>query len=389
MDAPRSPEITAHMATFDCIVLGLGAMGSGACWALARRGASVLGIEQFGIGHSRGSSHGDTRIIRRSYFEHPDYVPLMGRAYELWNELEQAAGATLLIRNGLLLAGLPDGEVITGVRRAAQQHHLALQSLTAAEARREFPAFAIPDEYDVIFERDAGFLAVESCVRAMADRAARLGAEIHANERVLGWTSDGKLARVTTDRQTYTAKRLIITAGAWSGQVLSDLGLSLRVQRKVQLWLGTTDDRTHVQSGFPVFCFVTNGFYYGFPSLDGQSMKIAEHSGEEFVASPDTLDRTFHPRDAQRVQEFAQRHIRGVTTEVQRYSVCMYTMSSDGNFIIDRHPQHENVAVAAGFSGHGFKFAPLVGEVLADLVTNGQTPHPVGFLALSARALSS
>ncbi|MFN0135549.1 MAG: N-methyl-L-tryptophan oxidase [Phycisphaerae bacterium] len=373
------------MNTFDCIVLGLGAMGSAACWAMARRGASVLGIEQFGIAHNRGSSHGETRIIRRSYFEHPDYVPLLDRSYELWRELEAMTGAQLFTRTGLLVVDAPDGEVIVGIRRAAEQHNLTLQSLSAADARREFPAFAIPEGLVASFEQDAGYLSVESCVRAMAQRAAVLGCQIHTDERVTGWSSDGRIACVTTDRATYEARRLIITAGPWAAQVLSDLGLGLRVLRKVQLWLGTSDDRTHLQSGFPVFCFVTNGFYYGFPSLDGQSMKIAEHSGEELVASPESLDRGFHPRDAERVQEFAQRHIRGVTTEVQRYSVCMYTMSSDGHFIIDRHPQFENVAIAAGFSGHGFKFAPLIGEVLADLASDGHTRHPVGFLSLAAR----
>lgn len=373
------------MNTFDCIVLGLGAMGSAACWAMSRRGATVLGIEQFGIAHNRGSSHGDTRIIRRSYFEHPDYVPLLDRSYELWRELEAMTPAPLFTRTGLLVVDAPDGEVIFGIRRAAQQHNLALQSLSAADARREFPAFAIPEGLVASFEPDAGFLAVESCVRAMAQRAAALGCEIHTDERVSGWSSDGRIARITTDRATYEARRLIITAGPWAGQVLTNMGLGLRVLRKVQLWLGTSDDRTHVSTGFPVFCFVTNGFYYGFPSLDGQSMKIAEHSGEEAAESPEALDRGFYPRDAERVQEFAARHIRGVTTDVQRYSVCMYTMSSDGHFIIDRHPQFENVAIAAGFSGHGFKFAPLIGEVLADLTTDGHTRHPVGFLALADR----
>jgi len=374
------------MQSFDCIVIGVGGMGSAACWQLARRGARALGLEQFGVGHDRGSSHGETRIIRKAYFEHPDYVPLLHRAYALWAELEEVTEQRLYTRTGLLLAGPDDCETIVGVRRAAREHALAIESLTPGEARLRFPTLAIPDELAVLFESDAGFLAVEHCVRVAAAAAIGCGATIRGGVVVRSWRADSSGVTVETSDGTFHAARLIITAGAWSAGLVRELGAALRVLRKVQLWLGTIEPRNDVDAGFPVFCFESGGFFYGFPSLDGSSMKIAEHSGEELVDSANGLNRSFSRPDAERVQAFAQRHLHGVTTEVLRHAACTYTMSPDGHFVIDRHPRQENVVFAAGFSGHGFKFAPLVGSVLADLALDGRTDEPIGFLRLSRLA---
>ena len=371
------------MQSFDCIVIGVGGMGSAACYELARRGVRVLGLEQFSVGHDRGSSHGETRIIRKAYFEHPDYVPLLHTAYRLWAELEEATEQKLYTRTGLLMAGPEDCETIVGVRRAAREHSLAIESLTPSEARRRFPTVAIPDDTAVLFEPDAGLLAVEHCVRVAAAAAIAHGATIRCGIAVRSWRTDAKGVTVETTDGAFHAAKLVITAGAWSAALLGDLGVPLRVLRKVQLWLGTIDPRNRLEAGFPVFCFESGGFFYGFPSLDGASMKIAEHSGEEVVESPSMLNRAFARADAERVQSFAQRHLLGVTTEVQRHATCMYTMSPDGHFIIDRDPRHEHVTFAAGFSGHGFKFASLVGSVLADVAMDGRTSEPIGFLGLS------
>ena len=219
-------------ANYDVIVVGVGGMGSAACLHLARRGASVLGLEQFALGHDRGSSHGESRIIRQAYFEHPDYVPLLFRAYDLWHDLEQATGQTLLLRTGLILSGPPDGETIRGAKLSASLHQLTLEDLTPESASARWPAFHFPHDHAVAFEPAAGTLLVEACVQAHVDEARRHGADLRANESVRGWDSDGQSVVVRTDSGEYHARSLIVTAGAWAGRCVADLGVKLNVLRK-------------------------------------------------------------------------------------------------------------------------------------------------------------
>jgi sarcosine oxidase len=375
------------MGAYDCIVLGVGAMGAATCLSLARRGLHVLGLEKFGPAHDRGSSHGQTRIIRKAYFEHPDYVPLLHRAYELWDALSDESRTRLFERVGLLMLGPPAGDVIAGVRRAAREHKLAIENLAADDAAARFPGFRMRAGMDALYEPDAGFLHVETCVRTLAQLATARGATLRFHEAATAWTATGQSVRVQTTHAEHTAARLVITAGAWAGRLLADLCLPLTVLRKVQLWFAA-EERYRADRGCPVFCADTgDAFYYGAPIVSGAEMKIAEHSGREVVADADLVDRTLHAAEVERVADFARLTLPGVSPTPVRHAVCLYTMTPDGHFILDRHPQHESVCLAAGFSGHGFKFAPLIGSVLADLTIDGKTSEPTEFLSLKRASL--
>lgn len=380
---------------FDCIVLGVGGFGSGALYHLARRGVRALGIERFGVAHDRGSSHGQTRIIRKAYFEHPDYVPLLHRAYQLWHELERASGRQLLHQVGLFIAGTSNCESVSGTLLAARVHELPVDRLSPAQARLRFPGFHFGDHFEVVFEPHAGYLEVENCVAAHIESAVRLGAVLHTGETVLAWVSDGRAVRVTTDRAEYSAASLVITAGPWAAQVLDSsatrpsagaAGAStwndwLRVVRKPVFWF-PADSAYDVSSGNSTFFFETAvGQFYGFPRLDGHTIKVAEHTQGDAVADPLTVDRGEHPADLARVREFLREHLPGIRPEPVRHSVCMYTRAPDGHFCVDRHPEHPNVVLGAGFSGHGFKFTTVLGEALADLALEGRTNLPIDFLS--------
>lgn len=370
--------------TFDVVVLGVGGMGAAVCQQLARNGARVLGLEQFSLVHDLGSSHGESRIIRQAYFEHPDYVPLLFRAYDHWRGLEQATGQTLFHQTGLILSGRTDGETIRGARLAATLHGLTLEQLAPEAAAHRWPAFRFPIDHDVVFEPAAGTLLVEACVQAHVDEARRHGAALRGNETVREWTSNGNTVVVRTDSQEYHARSLVITAGAWASRCVTDLGVSLRVLRKFVAWFPIHSGEYRVSQGIPTYYFEQpHGTFYGFPSLDSQTIKVAEHSGGQLATDPMFVDRERHPSDTERLNEFVATHLPGIHAEAVRHSVCLYTVSPDQHFVVDLHPHWSNVAVACGFSGHGFKFTPVIGEVLADLVQHGRTSLPIEFIGLS------
>jgi sarcosine oxidase len=355
----------------DVIVLGVGGMGSAACLHLARRGVQVTGIEQFDIGHARGSSHGQSRMIRKAYFEHPSYVPLLERAYQLWAELGAERGRTLYHRTGIVYLTPPQSELIRGVRHSAALHGIELRELGAISA-----PFKLPEGFVAHLEPDSGWLEVEACVLAHAELAARLGARIVTGERVVSWSAGAGGVEVKTGRAAYRAERLIIAGGAWSEGLLRELRLPLTVLRKLMFWF----EAGGAYDGAPCFFYdLPEGMFYGFPRSGGL-LKVAEHSGGEAVADPSALERDLAPDDAARVARFVEQHLPGVRARPAQHAACMYTMTPDAHFLIDRHPAHANVFFAAGFSGHGFKFAPVIGEVLADLATTGVTRHPIGFL---------
>jgi sarcosine oxidase len=367
---------------YDAIVLGLGGMGSAALFELARRGRRVLGLDQFAPGHDRGSSHGQTRVIRKAYYEHPDYVPLLRRAYERWYDLEQRCGRRLFVECGCLSIGPPSGEVVPGVLRAAAEHHLPVEALSAADLRRQFPPFRFGDDVSAVLERDAGYLYVEECVRAHADEARRLGADVRPDEPAVSWEAVVGGVRVRSKKAEYAADRLVITAGAWAGRVLADLHLPLTVLRKVLLWFDTADPAGLRRDVFPIYMAETpGGFYYGFPVIDGLGHKVARHD-DGAAADPATLNRVVSAADAEECAAFLRAHLPAAAGPLHDGRVCMYTVTPDHHFVIDRHPEWPQVIIAAGFSGHGFKFASVVGEVLADLAETGSTGLPVGMFRL-------
>lgn len=368
--------------TVDVIVLGLGAMGSAAAYHLALRGQRVLGIEQFTSPHDRGSSHGGSRIIRQAYFESPDYIPLVLRAYELWRRLESDAGARLLHITGGLTVGAAAGEMVSRTMAAARQHEIRFEVLESAELRRRFPVLRPLAGDAGVLEPHAGYLVPEECIRAHLKMAAAMGAELHFEEKVLAWRADEDRVEVRTTRGMYEAGHLVIAAGPWANEALAEL-FPLRVTRQVMAWIAPRGGvEAFLPEKFPVFLMedVEGGApAYGFPAIDGPGggMKAAIH-GSEDVCTPETVDRAVHASDVERIVRRLAVRIPALDAEVLRAQTCLYTMTPDEHFVIGAHPRIGRCSVACGFSGHGFKFACVVGEILADLATVGGTERTVG-----------
>ncbi len=363
---------------FDAIVVGLGGMGSATVCELARRGMRVLGLEQFALIHTQGSSHGQTRIIRKAYYEHPDYVPLVRRAYERWLDLEQQTGRHLLTECPCLSLGPRGSSLLEGVRASAQQHQLPIESLDVEPLRRRYPQFVVPDDWQGVLERSAGILYVEECVRAHLEEATRLGATLSADEAVMEWSADGQGVEIRTTRNRFRAARLVLTAGPWAGRLLQRWGLPLSVMRQVPLWFEPQQASAFRRDVFPIFIAETSaGYFYGLPAIDSSGAKIAEHYGAPELAEVADVNRAVTAADEERVRGFLRSHLPGLNGPCRRSSVCLYTLTPDRHFILDLAPNESAVAMACGFSGHGFKFAPAVAEVLADFVQMGRTDLPV------------
>ncbi len=369
---------------FDVIIVGVGAMGAAASWALARRGARVLGLEQFDIPHARGSSHGYSRVTRTAYYEHADYVPLLRRAHALWRELETESGEKLLHLVGGLYMGPLDGALVGGSLRSARQHGLAHEVLDHAALARRYPQFTVPTDWSGLLEPEAGFLLPELAISSAITCALRRGAEIHGHEPVLSWEANASHVTVTTARATYQADRLIFSGGAWSNQLVRDLGVELVVTRQVLGWVWPKEWAQFQVGTLPVWMIdrLDGTSYYGFPMIThSPGLKVALH-GPQTAVNPDRVDRNVLPGDEESFRAGLRTFLPTADGPLLALRTCLYTNSPDGHFIIDRHPQHERVTVAAGFSGHGFKFASVVGELLADLAATGTTELPTGFLGL-------
>ena len=370
--------------SYDVIVLGLGGVGSAAAFALAKRGQRVLGIDQFSPPHHRGSSHGETRIIRKSYFEHPSYVPLLCRAYDLWRELESRTGTQLYHSTGLLEIGPSDGVVIPGVLRSASQFDLPIEQLTMAEAMYRYPSLRGDDSWSVILEKDAGYLNVEACVRGHLGCAADLGAELVMDQKVVGWEGDKRAVLVRTQNEVYRADKLILAAGPWAGELLSQFRIPLKVLHKHLYWYETNDDAYCEKEGFPCFFYETpTGHFYGFPKRDALGLKIARHSGGEAADSEIDGGHEKNAGDQAAVEAFLEASLPEVSRRMTRWTGCYYTMTPDENFIIDTLPDLPQVSFVAGLSGHGFKFTSVLGELAADLATDQRLPPNLSFLQLA------
>ncbi len=369
---------------YDVIAVGVGAMGSSACYHLARRGVRVLGLEQFDIPNALGSSHGQSRMIRMAYYEHADYVPLLRRAYELWEELERESGQKLMHLTGGVYMGPPEGHIVGGAVGSARLHKLEHETLGREEIARRFPQFQVPKHFTGVWEPKAGLLLPERVVAAQAELALGAGAELHGREAVVGWRASESGVTVRTSKEEYHGDQLLFCGGAWTGKLLHDLGVELVVTRQVMGWLWPVKPEAFALGRFPVWGIenADGSLSYGFPLLaDSPGVKVARH-GRGAVTDPDGIDRGSSAADESEIREIVSRHLPDANGALLSLRVCMYTNSPDGHFIIDHHPHHRNVTIACGFSGHGFKFASVIGEALADLTTMGTSALPIDFLKL-------
>lgn len=370
---------------YDAIVIGLGGMGSASAYHLARRGKRVLGLEQFEPLHEQGSSHGLTRIIRLAYHEDPSYVPLLRRSYELWHELERTAGKELLITTGSLEGGPEDGEMFRGALEAARLHDIPHEALDADELRRRYPGYAaIGDDTYLVWQPDGGFLLAERSVRAHLDAAAKVGADLRFSQRVTSWepTAAGGV-RVTTAEAVHEADRLVVCAGAWARALLPQLETLAVPERQVLAWLTPRRPELFTPERFPVFLVeVEEGSYYGFPTHEGHGFKIGWYHHFREPMDPDDPDRSTRPDDEAALRAFVERYFPDAAGPTEMLRACIFTNSPDEHFLIDRLPDAPQVSLAAGFSGHGYKFCSVVGEIMADLAVDGGTRHDIGLFRL-------
>ncbi|WP_422747288.1 N-methyl-L-tryptophan oxidase [Mycobacterium sp. WMMD1722] len=370
----------SHSTHADVIVVGLGGMGSAAAYHLATRGQRVLGLERFTPAHDRGSSHGGSRIIRQSYFEDPAYVPLLLRAYELWDKLAADSGREVYRMTGGLFLGDPGCLTVAGSQRASREWGLPHEMLDAAEIRSRFPQFT-PRPGDVaLYEAKAGFARPETTVQAHIDLAETAGATLRFGEEVTGWSETAQGVEVRTADARYTAGQLVICPGAWAPTLLAQFGIPITVERQVLYWFDPLGG-TAAFEDLPIFISedASGAQIYGFPAIDGPAggVKVAFfRNGVE--CTPETIDRTVHDAEISEMRTEASRLLPALDGPLVHSATCMYSNTPDQHFVIARHPDCSNVTVACGFSGHGFKFVPVIGEILADLATTGSTAHPIG-----------
>ena len=365
-------------------------MGAAATFYLAQTGLKVACIEQFEQSpHHQGSHGGQSRIIRKAYFEHPDYVPLLERAYQNWQQLESLSGEQLYYPTGLLYKGPADHPLLAGVQQSALQFSIPLQEVPDREWLRHFNQ----QEDDIcLFEPGAGFLLPEHCIRLYLDAAEKRGARLFFGRKIRQWKKENGVIEVRTDTETFRAARLIITAGAWAASLLPELRISLPVTRQVLLWLRPDDPAPFLPGHFPCWMQASHsleGAWYGFPCLSGQAfpgpagLKMALHHPAK-ETDPDRVNRKTTPEEVQELLRQARHYFHPANAPVTATATCLYTMSPDGHFIIDYLPGYgQQVVIAAGFSGHGFKFSSVIGEILAEMATRGQTDMPLSFLSLN------
>ena len=360
------------MSAYDVIVLGIGGMGSATVYHLARRRRKVLGLERFSLAHDQGSSHGVNRIIRLAYAEHPSYVPLVRRAYELWRELENRVGERLLFITGGLDIGPENGEIFAGSLASCRQHHIPHQILTAREIACRYPGMHLPDNLLSVYQADGGFVLSERGILAHVTAAQALGAEIHACERVIEWSPEGSGVVVRTDRDTYRADRLVITAGAWIGDAVPALARVAVPERQVLIWTQPLRPEYFAMGAFPIFNMeAEEGRLYGLPVYGIPGFKFGRFHHREERSHPDAMNRGFDAADERLLRAGIARYFPQANGPALAMKTCIFTLAPDEHFILDRHPEYEQASIASPCSGHGFKFAPVVGEIMADFAIDG------------------
>jgi sarcosine oxidase len=371
------------MNEFDAIVIGVGGMGSATLYHLARRGWKVLGLEQYDVPHEMGSSHGYSRMIRYTLQEHPSYVPLVRRAYELWHQLENASRERLLITTGSIRAGHAESDYFQGAVAACEEHNIPYEVLTGTETSRRFPGYRLDQEIAAVYQADGGFLLPERCIVNHANAALEAGAEIHGREQVLDWQPSGEGVEVRTSRGNYRAARLVLTAGAWASKIIPSLSEIAVAERQVLGWFQPERPDLFRTDTFPVFgMYVEEGRFYGFPVYGVPGFKVGRSHHLHQTVDPDQIDREIYHEDEAVLRNFVERYFPAAAGPALSLKTCMFTNSPDGHFIIDLHPDHPQVSLASGFSGHGFKFASVIGEIMADLAMFGQTTHDLSLFRL-------
>ncbi|WP_339105382.1 N-methyl-L-tryptophan oxidase [Haloterrigena salinisoli] len=369
---------------YDVIVIGVGGMGSATAAHLAARGRDVLGLERYDVPHTMGSSHGITRIIRRAYYEHPSYIPLIERAYELWDDLADETGRDVIHRTGSIDAGPEDNVVFEGSLRSCEEHDIPHEVLTSAEVSERFPGYDLPEGYKALYQPDGGFVVPEQAIVGHVESAQAAGAEIRARERVLEWEpTPDEGVRVDTDRGTYEADNMVLAAGAWNAKFADALeGLAVP-ERQVLGWFQPERPSTFEPANFPVWNLkVPEGRFYGLPIYDVPGFKIGKYHHRDEQVDPDDYETEPDREDERLLREVTENYFPGAAGPTMRLATCMFTNSPDEHFILDTLPEHPQVAVGAGFSGHGFKFASVIGEILADLAVDGETDHPIDMFRL-------
>jgi sarcosine oxidase len=363
---------------WDAVVVGCGVTGAAVSYNLSKRGLRVLNLERFGVNNKSGSSHGRTRIIRLAYYEDPRYVPLLRRAYESWRDIESKSGKKLLQVTGGLMIGREEGELVSGVLKSAKAHRLPHEILSSSEVEERFEIFTLGGDYKAVYERDAGILFAEASVRAFVGLGSEAGCEFRFSEEVRDWKSNAEGIEVETASGIQTASKLVLCAGAWNGHLLRGL-LPLQCERQVPLWF-SSGGQDYTPQKMPVFIMeeAKGVFYYGIPDV-GHGVKVARSHGG-VVSEPDRVKREVTEEDIRPVRDFISRRLKKLDGPPIASSTCLYSNTPDMNFAVGLHPADSRVVVMSACSGHGFKFASVLGEVAADLVTDGRTAHDISFL---------
>jgi sarcosine oxidase len=363
------------MVTYDVIVVGLGVAGAASAHRLAREGQRVLAIDRFSPPHVHGSSHGGSRIIREAYFEDSGYVPLVRRAYDLWQELERQTGETLLLPTGGVTIGAPNGMLVRGAEHSAVTHAIPHEMLSSRELVRRYPTLRPDAEMVGVLERRAGVLMPEACVQALIGQAVAQGADVHVDEPVLDWSATSSGVEVRTARARYSASALVLAAGPWLPDLLGEARFGLWVERQVMHWFARANsDSATDPTPITLWEYEPGRMFYTIPDLGAGTKAAIHHAGERGVA--DEIRRDVAAGELEAIERIVARFVPGLAPRVLRSATCLYTNTPDQHFLIDRHPDHPRVVIASACSGHGFKFAPAVGELVAGLITGALASPP-------------
>lgn len=368
----------------DVIVVGVGGMGSAATYHLARRGIDVLGLERYNIPHTKGSSHGYTRLIRRAYYEDPSYVPLIERAYDLWDQLAAETGRDIIYRTGSIDAGPPDDPVFVGSKSSCEEYDIPHEILDGAELAERFPGYQLPEDYRAVYQPDGGFVVPEEAIVGHVEAAQEAGATVRAREPVESWTetATGDIT-VETTHGTYQAAALVLTAGAWNQKLAETLQGLAQPERQVLAWFQPENPELFQPESFPVWNLsVPEGRFYGFPVYGVPGFKLGKYHHRDEQIDPDNWNQEPEPADERLLREFTESYFPEAAGSTMALTTCMFTNTPDEHFILDTLPKHPHVAIGAGFSGHGFKFSSVIGSILADLVVDGETDRPIEMFRL-------